>query len=148
MDRRCACVDMLTAGIIHMQKYVITDTEAGVDTGMINPIMWCPPTCQVLDDCCHVDGCTHADAVFVRASAQVPHHSPHRKDDTCPGWTGQLGGLLLSPSGWHPALDTRVQHFMRLHRSTVLGIIQRNQDIVSVKRLNSLQTDTWTNLDK
>lgn len=57
-------------------------------------------------------------------------------------WPSSFPLWLTSCSGH------RVQHFMRLHRSTVLGIIQRNQDIVSVKRLNSLQTDTWTNLDK
>ena len=64
------------------------------------------PTCQVLDDRCHVDRRPHADAVFVRASAQVPHHPPHREDDARPGGAGQLGGLLLSASGWHLVLDT------------------------------------------
>lgn len=42
-------------------------------------------TCQVLDDSCHVDRRPHANSVFVRASAQVPHHPPHREDDTSPG---------------------------------------------------------------
>lgn len=63
-------------------------------------------TCQVLNYSCHVHRSPHANAIFVRANAQIPHHAPHWEDDTCPGWTGQLGGLLLSSSGWHVCLDT------------------------------------------
>lgn len=43
------------------------------------------PTCQVLDDCCHVDGRPHADAILVCPGAQVPHHPSHREDDARPG---------------------------------------------------------------
>lgn len=77
---------------------------------------WCccaaPLTCQVLDDRCHVDWRPHANAVFVRAGAQVPHHPPHREDDPGPGGAGQLAGLLLPSSGRHLALSnhTKVLH--------------------------------------
>lgn len=81
-------------------------------------IMWCQPTCQVLYDCCHVDRCPHTDAVFVCAGSQVPHHPPYREDDTCSGWTWQLGGLLLSSSGWHSALDTEYYYFKNLSETS------------------------------
>lgn len=64
-------------------------------------------TCQVLDDRRHVDRSPHADAVFVRTGAQVPHHPPHGEDDPRPGWSGQLRDLLFPTSGWHRALVTK-----------------------------------------
>lgn len=42
-------------------------------------------TCQVLDDCGHVDGSTHADPVLERPFLQVPHQPAHREDDPGPG---------------------------------------------------------------
>lgn len=59
-------------------------------------------TCQILNDCRHVDWRPHANAVLVRSSPQVPHHPAHWEDDACPRRARELGGLLLPSSGGHP----------------------------------------------
>lgn len=108
------------------------------------------PTCQVLDYCSHVDWRPHADAVFVRAGAQIPHHPPDGEDDPSPGGAGQLAGLLLASSGRHLALSkhTKVPHrsdgvkvwstallafLCRQHQRTTerLNVIAKNSEVSS-----------------
>lgn len=42
-------------------------------------------TCQVLNDCSHVDWSTHADPVLEGSFLQVAHQPPYWKDDPGPG---------------------------------------------------------------
>lgn len=85
-------------------------------------------TCQVLDYCSHVDWRPHADAVFVRAGAQISHHPPDGEDDPSPGGAGQLAGLLLASSGRHLGLS---KHTDVLHPSYGVKVTSKTVRLVS-----------------